>query len=69
MGSKLCVDLLGSEAPEGTGGQETVRISPDLIPAADYDVGCRVLAASIRHALADPVLRAQYEEWKRQKAG
>lgn len=47
---------------------DRLAIDPDEIPAEEYAIGCRVLAASIRHALADPATRAEYEDWKRRRA-
>ena len=47
---------------------QPARIDPDKIPDVDYELGCRVLAASIKRILADPVKRAQYEEWKAERA-
>ena len=45
-----------------------VKIDPSLVPAADYDLACTVLAASIRAVLADPKLRKEYEDWKAKNA-
>ena len=43
---------------------EEVHIDPKEIPDVDYELGCRVLAASIRRILADPAKRAECEAWK-----
>ncbi|HIU09818.1 MAG TPA: hypothetical protein IAB00_00975 [Candidatus Avidehalobacter gallistercoris] len=45
----------------------TVRIDPSKVPAADWEIACRVLQNSIRLALADPEKRADYERWKREQ--
>lgn len=45
----------------------TVRIDPSKVPAADWEIACRVLQNSIRLALADPEKRADYERWEREQ--
>lgn len=59
------------KTPTSPPGLEAASIDPRKIPAEDYATGCRVLAASIRRALADPDTRADFERWKqeRRKAG
>lgn len=42
------------------------KIDPTLIPNCEWDRICSELDKSIRAALSDPVLRAEYDEWKRQ---
>lgn len=43
--------------------ENEVFIDPKDIPLSVKETACRVLASSIRLALADPVKRAEYEEW------
>lgn len=38
------------------------------IPRGTLDAACRVLTSSIQKALADPVKRAEYEAWKKERA-
>lgn len=45
-----------------------VKIDPSLIPDHEYDQACEVLFASISMALANPVLRAEFEAWKQTEA-
>lgn len=49
--------------------QKTVRIDFSAIPGSDIQVGCAVLASSIRLALRDPEKRKDYESWKAERAG
>lgn len=42
-------------------------IDPCKVPKEDYTTACRVLASSIRFALADPARRAEFEDWKRRR--
>lgn len=46
----------------------TVRIDFSAIPDSDIQVGCAVLASSIRLALRDPEKRKDYERWKAERA-
>lgn len=48
--------------------QATVRIDFSAIPDSDIQVGCAVLASSIRLALRDPEKRKDYERWKAERA-
>ena len=43
---------------------ELPKIDPKSVPQSDYDRACKLLYACIKRALADPVLRADYEMWK-----
>ncbi len=47
---------------------EPVRIDFSAIPASDIQIGCSVLAASIRRALRDPEKHADFERWKTERA-
>lgn len=58
--------MIGKDGTNG-GRAEPARIDPRKIPAEDYATGCRVLAASIRRALADPDTRADFERWKQER--
>ena len=51
------------------GNLEDCHIDPKKIPNVDYEIGCSVLAASIRRLLADPKIRAEYEAWKKARSG
>jgi hypothetical protein len=44
-----------------------VIIDPRNVPDEEYQTACSVLASSIRIALSDPILKAEYEEWKRRR--
>lgn len=42
-------------------------IDPGKVPEEEYTTACRVLASSIRLALADPAKREDFENWKRRR--
>lgn len=42
-------------------------IDPGKVPEENYTTSCRVLASSIRLALADPAKRKDFEDWKRRR--
>lgn len=46
---------------------EAATIDPRKVPKEEYTTACRVLASSIRLALADPAKRADFEDWKRRR--
>jgi hypothetical protein len=48
--------------------EETVHIDVKAIPDGIWDLGCSVLASSIRRALRDPEKRRDYERWKAERA-
>lgn len=45
--------------------QETceVRIKPEDIPDVDYEIGCSVLASSVRCFFERPGIKEEYEAW------
>lgn len=43
------------------------RLNPDNVPDWVYQSGSAMLRKCIRKALADPVLRADYERWKQEQ--
>lgn len=47
---------------------ETPKIDPAKVPDYAWDSGCRILQQCIRQALADPVLRKDFEDWKARRA-
>lgn len=49
-------------------GQEPIHIDFSLIPESVIEVGCSVLASSIRRALRDPEKRKECERWKAEMA-
>ena len=44
-----------------------LHINTEEIPEHVFDTGCRVLYRSVKAALEDPALRAEWEEWKKRK--
>ena len=44
-----------------------LHINTEEIPEHVFDIGCRVLYRSVKAALEDPALRAEWEEWKKRK--
>ncbi len=50
-----------------TSGQPSIRIDISAIPDSDIQVGCAVLASSIRLALRDPEKCKDYERWKAER--
>lgn len=46
-----------------------VRVDPDLISDADYEVGCRVLSSAIRLFFSQPGVREDYEAWLKTEEG
>lgn len=44
-----------------------MHLTPTLIPDHDWDSACRVLHASIQMAMANPALRAEFEQWLAKK--
>lgn len=42
-------------------------IDPSLVPKEEWQTACSVIASSLHIALADPKLKAEYEEWKRKR--
>ncbi len=50
-----------------TPNNHTVVIDPKDIPDECYQIGCSILYSSIRRALADPVLKADFEAWKKER--
>ena len=48
---------------------ETIRIDPNLISDADYEIGCRVLDKAVRAYFAKPGVREEYEEWLKTEEG
>ena len=42
---------------------EAVKINPKEVPAFEFQIACSVLATSIKRALADPQLRADFDRW------
>lgn len=47
--------------------EQTVHIDFSAIPDSDIQIGCAVLASSIRLALRDPEKRKAFERWKAEK--
>lgn len=43
------------------------RLDPSDVPNGVYQSASAMLRKCIRKALADPVLRADYEQWKREQ--
>ena len=43
--------------------QETTRITPDYLSDSDYELGCSVLASSVRRFFEQPGVREEYEAW------
>lgn len=43
------------------------RLNPNDVPNGVYQSASAMLRKCIRKALADPVLRADYEQWKREQ--
>ena len=41
----------------------SVKINPNKIPNADYDVGCSILASSVKRYFEQPGTKEKYEEW------
>ena len=48
---------------------ETIRIDPNLISDADYEIGCRVLCSAVRAYFAKPGVREEFEEWLKTEEG
>lgn len=46
-----------------------VKVDPDLISDADYEIGCRVLSSAIRLFFSQPGVREDYEAWLRTEEG
>ncbi len=44
-----------------------VHINPEEIPEADYEIGCRILAESVRRFFEDPRVQADFEVWKEKR--
>lgn len=41
----------------------SVKINPKEIPNADYNVGCSILASSVKRYFEQPGTKEKYEEW------
>lgn len=41
----------------------TVKVDANLITDADYDLGCSILASSVRCFFEKPGIKEEYEEW------
>lgn len=46
----------------------TVKVNVNEIPEADYDLGCSILASSVRCFFEKPGIREEYEEWLKSEA-
>lgn len=46
---------------------EEIHINTADIPEHVFDTGCRVLYHSVKAALEDPAIRAEWEEWKKNR--
>lgn len=46
-----------------------IRIDPNLVSDADYEIGCRVLDKAVRAYFAKPGVREEYEEWLKTEEG
>lgn len=42
---------------------QAVRVDPKEIPDSDYEVGCSILASSVRCFFERPGIKEEYEEW------
>ncbi len=49
---------------KGVRNMDEVYIDPSLIPQSVFDEACSVLYSSIRAALSDPAVAAEFEQWK-----
>ena len=47
---------------------EAVKINPKDVPAFEFQIAWSVLATSLKRALADPQLRADFDRWKERRA-
>ena len=45
--------------------ENLIKINPNKIPDADYNVGCSVLASSVRNYFEQPGVKKEYEDWLR----
>lgn len=59
---------MGTSKPKVIRTSEAVRINPKEVPAFEFQIACSVLATSIKRALADPQLRADFDRWKERRA-
>ncbi len=41
----------------------SVKINPNEIPDTDYDLGCSILASSVKRCFEQPGTKEEYEEW------
>ena len=41
----------------------SVKINPNEIPDADYDLGCSILASSVKRCFEQPGTKEEYEKW------
>lgn len=48
---------------------EAVKVNPKEIPDADYDVGCSILATSVRRFFEQPGVQEEFEKWKQTEEG
>lgn len=46
---------------------EKIHINIQEIPEHVFDIGCRVLRRSVKAALEDPALRAEFEKWRKER--
>lgn len=46
----------------------TVKVDANLITDADYDLGCSILASSVRCFFERPGNKEEYEEWLKSEA-
>lgn len=42
---------------------QSVKVNAKEITEADYDLGCSILASSIRCFFSKPGIKEEYEEW------
>lgn len=41
----------------------SAKVSPNEIPNADYDLGCSILASSVKRYFEQTGIKEKYEEW------
>ena len=41
----------------------SVKINPNEVPDADYDIGCSILASSVKRCFEQPGTKEEYEKW------
>ena len=48
---------------------EQVKVNPNLIPDDTYDIGCSILATSIRSFFSRPEVKQEFEAWVKTPEG